>query len=295
MALDFAIAPRGPYSLELAAGFGFGPRLAEQQEPIMRLAFAVDGLREHAGVVIRQDRDGGIYGEAEGVGDEGSANVRGQVARILSLDHDGAAWMRVGERDSVIARLQALYPGLRPVLFHSPYEAAGWALISARQRREQAIQVRERIAARLGRGFELAGRRLHAFPLPGALAALRSERGLSSTKAGRLRSLAERARAGELEAERLRAMGADLATAELQTLEGIGPFYASLIVVRACGFTDVLAREPALGKCVGHFYGLDQPPRGEEFEALAERWRPFRTWSCVLLRYAGTRAGLVAP
>ncbi|HEY6397849.1 MAG TPA: hypothetical protein VIX82_10390, partial [Solirubrobacteraceae bacterium] len=53
-----------------------------------------------------------------------------QIARVVSLDHDGEEFMRVGERDPVIGWLQRAHPGQRPVLFHSPYEAAAWAIIS---------------------------------------------------------------------------------------------------------------------------------------------------------------------
>src|SRR5437764_1399997 len=178
MALRFSIAPQGPFSLELAAGFGFGPRFGEADDRLMPLAFALDGMRDHAGLVVRQEPAGRIRGKAHGVSEQSIEPVRRQVARILSLDHDGEAWLRVGERDPVIGRLQTLYPGLRPVLFHSPYEAAAWAIISLRQGRRQATRVRDRIAARLGRGFDLAGRRLHAFPVPDALTELGSERGL---------------------------------------------------------------------------------------------------------------------
>ena len=102
MALGFTIVPEGPFSLELAAGFGFGPRSGEGDGRLMRLAFAVDGLREQAGVVLRQDPDGMVGGEVDGVEDGGLEAVRCQVSRILSLDYDGAAWLRVGERDTVI-------------------------------------------------------------------------------------------------------------------------------------------------------------------------------------------------
>ena len=88
-------------------------------------------------------------------------------------------------------------------------------------------------------------------------------------------------------------MGPERAATEVQTLEGIGPFYASLIVVRACAFVDVLAQEPMLARCVAHYYGRQDPPGAEELEQLAEPWRPFRTWASVLIRYAGTHAGLV--
>jgi DNA-3-methyladenine glycosylase II len=293
MSLSFTITPEGPFSLELAAGFGFGPRAGDDEAGLMRLAFVVDGLREQAGVVVRQDPLGSVGGEVNGIRAQSLERVRRQVARILSLDHDAGAWLRVGERDRVIGRLQAAYPGLRPVLFHSPYEAAAWVIISARLGRRQGVAVRDRIAARLGRSFRLAGAERTAFPLPRALATLESERGMSETKAARLRSLAARVQGGRLEVESLREMGPERATAELRTLAGIGPFYASLILVRACGLADVLAYEPRLGSSVARLYGLDHPPSQEEFEALAERWRPFRTWASVLVRYAATREGLV--
>ncbi len=80
--------------------------------------------------------------------------------------------------------------------------------------------------------------------------------------------------------------------AELQQLHGIGPFSASLVVLRATGFTDVLAEEqPMVQRAVEHAYGYDQPLEPERFRELAEPWRPFRTWATVLLRVAGDRDG----
>src|SRR5205085_1133386 len=61
--------------------------------------------------------------------------VIAQAARVVSLDHDGTGYAALGERDPVIGRLQRTSGYLRPVLFHSPYEAACWAVISARLRR----------------------------------------------------------------------------------------------------------------------------------------------------------------
>ena len=50
---------------------------------------------------------------------------RTKKTRILSLDHSGSEFEQVGERDPVIGRLQARFPGLRPVLFNSPKYARG--------------------------------------------------------------------------------------------------------------------------------------------------------------------------
>ena len=62
--------------------------------------------------------------------------MRSQVERILSLDVDGSGFLAVGKRDPVVGELQRRYPGLRPVGFWSPYEAAAWTIIRPRQTHE---------------------------------------------------------------------------------------------------------------------------------------------------------------
>ncbi len=287
--------PRGPFSLEAAAGFGFGPNTGRPKPEggIMRLAFPVDGFGAHAGVVLRQDAEGVVHGEVYRARDVEA--VERQVARILSLDHDGEAWAAVGERDPVIGRLQAAHPGLRPVLFHSPYEGAAWSIISARRPARQAAEVRRRLSVALGAEFELAGEPLAAFPLPERLLEVEPMPGLPEEKCERLRGVARATLERRLDPERLQAMEPEEAMADLQSLKGIGPFYAGLVVIRATGLTDVLpAEEPRSLRAAAHFYGLDGPPDSAAFTALAEPWRPFRTWAVVLLRVAGDRAGVTA-
>jgi len=58
-----------------------------------------------------------------------------QASRIVSLDRDGTGYDSLGERDGVVGEFQRKSGWLRPVLFHSPYEAACWGVISARARR----------------------------------------------------------------------------------------------------------------------------------------------------------------
>ncbi len=71
--------------------------------------------------------------------------------------------------------------------------------------------------------------------------------------------------------------------AELQTLPGIGPFYSALVVVRACGLTDVLSTQEGHSRAaVRSLYGLDHDPDEAELTAIAEAWRPFRTWAAVV-------------
>lgn len=284
----FSIEPRGPFSLAVANGFGFGPRDASADET-MRLALAADGDYEPAAVALTEDADGVVYGSVQG---EAPVDVvRAQVARILSLDHDGAAWEAIGAEDPALGRVQAMHPGLRPVLFHSPYEAAAWAILSARQPRAHALALRQSIAERWGTAFEVEGTPMAAFPPPDRLIeAVEAVHGYPEERLRRMRGVAEAATEGTLDADRLRALGPEAATEEMLKLRGIGPFYASLIVVRAAGFSDAFVDDPGARKSAEHFGVL---AAGESLAEHAERWRPFRTWATVLLRVAGGRAGVI--
>jgi DNA-3-methyladenine glycosylase II len=289
------IDPGGPFSLELARGFGFGPRPGEAAagEPFC-LAFPLDDFSGHGAALVRQAKLDDAVEVEVGAG-EADAVAR-QVSRILSLDRSGTGWAAVGERDEVIGRLQREHHYLRPVLFHSPYEAAAWAVISQRRHPNQARTVRSRLARELGEVFELAGEEVESFPLPSALCQLEELDGLEPRRLGRLRAVAEAALDGKLDAERLRGMDPGEAIADVQELPGIGPFYAVLIVVRAAGVTDALAtEEPIVRAYAGHLYGLGEDASAEKLAEIAENWRPYRTWATVLVRYAGERAGLPRP
>lgn len=289
------LASRGRFSLAAAAGFGFGPNEGRTSDfdGILRLAFAVDGGRGYAGVVLRQpDPDGPLEAAFELRGGAGVDAAIAQTQRIVSLDHDGVAFERLGGGDAVLGALQRAHPGQRPVLFPSPYEAAAWAVISARRPAAQGARVRADLARQLGETFELAGRETLAFPQPEHLLTLGDQfPGLNLEKLTRLRGVAGAAAAGELDVDRMHALGPEAAFVDVQRLKGLGPFYAGLVVLRASGFADapLLAPEPRVLRHAAVYYELDNPPTLEAFSALAQRWRPFRTWATVLIRLAGER------
>jgi DNA-3-methyladenine glycosylase II len=287
MMSEFRLTPRGPFSLAASARFleGFSPAAyagggAEGQ---LDLAFAVEGDWRTAGVHLEQLDDGSV--RAEVVGDAELNRVRDQVARILCLDVDGSGFPAVGVRDPQVARLQRRYPGLRPVNFWSPYEAAAWALISHRIRIVQAARIKAEMASRLGASVEVRGKALHAFPQPEVLARLEGFPGLFGRKPEWLRALGRAAAEGRLSAARLRSRPPEQALAELAALPGLGPFSAELVLLRGAGEPDWLPRhEPRLLRAVQRAYGLERPPDLQELERLAAAWRPYRTWVCLLLR-----------
>ncbi|MGO9955061.1 MAG: DNA-3-methyladenine glycosylase 2 family protein, partial [Solirubrobacteraceae bacterium] len=117
----------------------------------MRLAFPVDGGSGYAGAVLRQSAaDQEITVELQRTKTADPELALNQIARIISIDYDGNEFLGVGERDRVIAELQTRFPGHRPVLFHSPYEAAAWSIISARKPSATSARTRTAISERLG-------------------------------------------------------------------------------------------------------------------------------------------------
>jgi DNA-3-methyladenine glycosylase II len=64
------------------------------------------------------------------------------------------------------------------------------------------------------------------------------------------------------------------AQAKLQQLPGIGPFYSSLIVIRACGHADAPSLgEPRSRAAIQSAYGIDHELSDAELLALAESWQ----------------------
>lgn len=296
MTITADLHPDTHFSLAAAAAFGFGPNTGRPAPGAgeMRLAFVTDDMRHHAGVHLAQRPGGSITAAIESEADPDA--VLRQVRRILSLDRPAAGWPAAGERDPVLGALQREHEWLRPVLFHSPYEAAAWSIISARRYRAQAAAVRARICAAAGAVLTVAGERVPAFPLPADLLAADSLPGMGQGRVAWLHAVARAALDGQLDPGRLAAAEPEEALRDLQRLPGIGPTYATLILLRATGVADVLTfGEPRLPAYVAHFYGTGPvPASAEKLAGIAEKWRPFRTWAAVLLRVAGDRAGLAS-
>ena len=285
----FTIVPRGPFSLAEAIAFGFGQRDAAAGDDVMRLAFCLDGYRQQAGVVLRQD-EAGVHGTVHGPGGTDPDMVRQQVARVLSLDHDAAGFLRAGERDPVLGALQEAAPGLRPPLFYSPYEAAAWAVLSMRRPPRQMMAVRDRLSRAHGAVFDLAGQQLAARPSPAQLLRIEAFPGIPADRIERLQGVARAAQEGRLDAARLLRLHPEEAMAGLREIPGIGPFYSALIVIRGTGFTDVLPLgEQKLRALVAQLYNLPVPVSDGTLSGLAEAWKPFRTWAAVLIRAAAKR------
>jgi DNA-3-methyladenine glycosylase II len=293
----FTLVPRGPFSLAASVRFleGFTPAAYRGAgESVLELAFPVEGSWQTVGVRVRQDAgdtgggSGEVTAEIVSPGEAGAgvvAAVRGQVERILSLDVDGSGFAAVGERDPVVGEIQRRYPGLRPVGFWSPYEAAAWTIIGHRIRITQAAAIKARMAEQLGEPVSFGEQTVHAFPSPQRLAGLEEFGGLAGRKPEWLRSVAQAALDGQLDTARLRAMPHEEAMADLKKLPGIGDFSAGLILLRGASDPDAVpGQEPRLARAVSLAYDLPGPATPDQVRKISESWRPYRTWVTLLLR-----------
>lgn len=273
---------------------GFGHRNERDFDGVMRMGFRLDGDYERpVGVALRQHGqtiDVTVEAPGTALTDDETEVLRRQVARIVSLDHDGDAFHRLCLADAALAPVHQKAPGFRPSNFASPYEALIWSVISARRARPQGIALRARIAEAHGTVLEVDGVPTPVVPDPEALLKIDSFHGLPADRIPRLHAVANAAIAGDLSADRLRALPPEEAKAQLQTLPGIGPFYSALVVIRALGHADVLSLEEEHSRnAVQELYGVDHHLSDEELTKIAETWRPFRTWVTVMLRALGGR------
>lgn len=125
-ASSFILEPEGPYDLLASVQFleGFTPAGYKPAErPGLRIAFPVDETWEPGGARITSTGSDAVV-QVECFGEASPDIIRDQVRRILSLDVDASGYAGVLERDPILRSLAARRPGLRPVLFFSPYEAA---------------------------------------------------------------------------------------------------------------------------------------------------------------------------
>jgi DNA-3-methyladenine glycosylase II len=294
MAPTFALTPRGPFDLANQQRY-FGGWLAFDPDPTaLAMAFPVEGWTGSAAVVLRQAAPDAVTGDVHGVAGDVAERAWHQALAVLSLDVDGTGFPAVGARDPAVGRVGDEHAWIRPILFHSPYEAACNFVIGQRISMVQARAMRRRMADESGDRLVAGGTTLCAFPRPQQLLDLTEVRGLPPEKLVRLHGIARAALDGLLNRERIRALPAEAAVAELQELRGVGPFSAQGIVFRGAGVVDAVTDDPVSKEAVRRLFSLDHVPDHGEVVSRAEPWRPFRMWSLVLLHVWLRSSGAVS-
>ena len=158
---SFVFSPKGPFSLAASIRYleGFAPAAYDSESAAsLEMAFCVDGHWDPVAVRVHEET-GAVHGTVHGADTLAPAVIAAaveQVERILSLDIDGRGFPDIARHDPVVAQLQSRYPGLRPVCFWSPYEAAAWSVMGQRIRMVQAAAIKARITVEHGETIDVA-------------------------------------------------------------------------------------------------------------------------------------------
>ncbi|MEA2475538.1 MAG: DNA-3-methyladenine glycosylase [Thermoleophilaceae bacterium] len=136
-----------------------------------------------------------------------------------------------------------------------------------------------------GRVMELFGGKT---PKPQELLAVDPEAlrgaGLSRAKVDYMRSLAQHVLDGSLELDRLNELSDEEIIAELTAVKGLGIWTAHMFLIFHLQRPDVLpVGDLGVRNAARRLYGLDEPPKPAELEALGEPWRPHRSLASLYL------------
>jgi DNA-3-methyladenine glycosylase II len=177
--------------------------------------------------------------------------------------------------DSVLARLiDAVGPFLlRPQ--GTPYESLFRAVLYQQLAGAAARAIERRVLDLFGGRIPPPERMLNADD-----EALRSA-GLSRQKVRYLKVLARKFRERSIRSD-LDSLPDDQVIREVTSVQGIGRWTAEMLLMFCLGRPDVFpAGDLGLRKGIQRVYGLPHVPTPKEAEAIAERWRPYRsvaTW-----------------
>jgi DNA-3-methyladenine glycosylase II len=110
------------------------------------------------------------------------------------------------------------------------------------------------------------------------------EAGLSRAKVAYLRDLAEHVEDGELDLEHLAELESDEIAAQLTAVKGLGPWTVDMFLIFHLGRPDILpVGDLGVRRAVQIAYELDELPKPDELERIAEPWRPWRSLACLYL------------
>jgi 3-methyladenine DNA glycosylase/8-oxoguanine DNA glycosylase len=209
--------------------------------------------------------------------------------RLEGMFVDGRqALASLAGRDSVVAALLKLYPGVFPVRYLDPVGAL-LAIVSAQQvNLRLALTVRRAILTTLGGRIEL-GDDFVLYPDPERMAAASPEvwAGLHLTRAkGRcLSSLGAALVSGELSLEALEQAPDAEVRARLMELPGLGPWTCGQYLTRVLGRTLLVAEDLGVRKAVQLAYGLAALPSAEEVRELTADYQDAAFSAQQLLLY----------
>ena len=165
------------------------------------------------------------------------------VRRMLGVDRDVAHFSRAAEGIPWLSPLAERMRGVRPPRYPTLWEACVNAIVFQQISLHAASAIMRRLIVALGRSVDSEGVAVYAFPTAegflGAEDDVLRAAGLSLGKLSTLRRVAEALAAGALDEAMLEERASPDAAALLRGIKGIGPWTATVILLRGLGRLDV--------------------------------------------------------
>ena len=215
---------------------------------------------------------------ADGARREPGAAAHELAVRLLGLDQDAAAFVRLAGRLG-LGRLVAGRPGLRISRIPSVFDGLLWSIIGQQINFPFACTLRRRLV-------EHAGSRLPnglvAPPTPEAVAGLEPDRlrawQFSRQKTEYLLAASRLVAGGELDLEALRRMSATRAERTLLAVRGLGPWSVNYLLMRSLGFADcVPLGDTGVASGLQSLFRLGGRPDIDATRRLMAVFSPFRS------------------
>ncbi|MEO7774761.1 MAG: AlkA N-terminal domain-containing protein [Steroidobacteraceae bacterium] len=169
--------------------------------------------------------------------------ARRALRRMLGLDVDPAPLRHLAEAERTFHSTARALRGMRPPRFSNLFEAFASVIPFQQLSLDAGVSIVGRLVVKFGEHLDFEGRRCFAFPTAHAIAAAHLARlrscGLSARKAQTLRDVARAVESGGVSEAGLSGMCTDEALRTLVAMSGIGPWSASLVLLRGLGRLDV--------------------------------------------------------
>jgi DNA-3-methyladenine glycosylase II len=207
------------------------------------------------------------------------------LREILGLDYDLTQFEQSARRIPWLKGLFGRMKGLKPPRYPSLWEAYVNTIIFQQISIKAASAIALRIIERFGSSIDVGNERVYAFPganriLDADDASLRAT-GLSGAKLATLRRAGEAVLAGTLDVAALAAAPAADALNALQQTKGIGPWTATVILIRGIGRLDVFP--PNDSSVVANLKLLNSPSGPADIRRLLDVLGPQRGMLYFLL------------
>src|SRR5262245_19001818 len=292
------LTPTPPFDFDRSLEFlgAFQPTAGEQSLAERALAKAV--LVGGQTIVFRVTSSGEVEAPRldytlfsdQPIGAAAARAAADRVAFFLSLGDDLRPFYVLGEDDPACAPIVDRLYGYHQVKFVTPFENACWAILSQRNTMPIARRLKQALVERFGAQLEVDGACYDAFPEAARLA--------EADPADLLAIVPTLRRDEDLAAVPRAFSGADAAwlrsapcaevAAWLRTIDGIGPWSASFVLLRGIGRTEQLpVGEKRLAAAAGRLYNGGPPLSEAALSRLAERYGPWQGYWAHYVRVSG--------